>query len=307
VPNLHSLRVDGATGLAGSEVPYLEFGNTAGGPTICLLAGIHGCEYSSMLGLRTFLDSIDEAQLRGRILAVPIANLAAFEARTAFVVPHDGLNLNRAFPGSPDGSFTERLAHQLFETVIRPSDYLVDCHAGDQVEALEPFTIYDESPVEDRARAMAHAYGLGYSVRTERSASPIAGTTSAAAAEIGIPAIIAEAGGCGLVDEISVKRHVDGLTRVLAEVGILDSTQPAPPRPVEIARWVWLRTAKAGWWSAAVTAGQQVSAGRLVGTVSSLVEDDVEEVLAPESGVPLFVTTSPAVAADGLLLGLGIV
>ncbi|MCU1492491.1 MAG: putative succinylglutamate desuccinylase / aspartoacylase family [Acidimicrobiaceae bacterium] len=303
---VQTLRVDGADGLVGSEVPYIELGSSDLGPTVCLMAGVHGCEYSSMLGLRRFLAHVDESQLQGRILAVPIANLASFESRTPFVVPHDGLNLNRCFPGDPAGSFTERLAHQLFDTVIRPSDYLVDLHAGDQVEALEPFTLFDASDVEERSRAIAHAYGLPYSIRAERSASPVAGTSSAAAAEVTIPAITAEAGGRGLVDEISVELHLNGIRGVLASLGILPASLPAPLPPIELSRWVWLRSPSSGWWSPTVAAGDRVSADEIVGTVSSLLGREVVEIRAPESGVPLFVTTSPAVAADGLLLGLGI-
>lgn len=306
MPDPKYVKVDGAEGLLGSEVPYLRLGDSSRGPTICVMAGVHGCEYSSMLGLRRFLAGLDGRALQGQIVAVPIANLASFWERMPFVVPHDGLNLNRCFPGDPKGSFTERLAHALFEGVIRDSDFLVDCHAGDQVEALEPFTIYNASPVEERSHELAHAYGLGYCVREERSASPIAGTSAAAAAEVGVPAIIAEVGERGIVDVAAADRHVDGLHRVLMTTGILPGTFTPPPPPTEMNRWVWLRSPIQGWWEPAVEAGEWVDAGGLLGKVSSLTEENVAEVHAPERGVPLFITTSPAVVSDGLLLGLAI-
>jgi predicted deacylase len=302
-----TIRVDGADGLVGSEVPYLELGDAGLGPTVCLMAGVHGCEYTSMLGLRRFLDDLDEAQLVGRLLVVPIANLASFHARTPFVVPHDGLNLNRCFPGDPGGSFTERLAYELFETVIRPSDYHLDLHAGDQVEALEPFAIFDVSSVEEKSRAMANAYGLGYAVRTERSSSPIAGTSSTAAAEVGIPAITAEAGGRGLIDDVSVGLHLNGIRQVLSSLGVLPALTTAPRRPAELCSgWVWLRSSTGGWWASSVSPGEHVKAGVLVGTVRSLDGRSTEEIRAPADGVPLFVTTSPAVGAEGLLMGVAL-
>jgi predicted deacylase len=302
-----TIRVDGADGLVGSEVPYLDFGDAGLGPTVCLMAGVHGCEDASMLGLRRFLDELDEARLRGRLLVVPIANLASFHARTAFVVPHDGLNLNRCFPGDPAGSFTERLAYSLFETVVRPSDYHLDLHAGDQVEALEPFAIFDVSSVEEKSRALAHAYGLGYAVRTERSSSPIAGTSSTAAAQAGIPAITAEAGGCGLIDEVSVNLHLNGIRQVLSSLGVLPAPATVVRRPVELSSgWVWLRSAAGGWWSSSVAPGEHVKTGELLGTVRSLDGGDVEAIHAPADRVPLFVTTSPAVGADGLLMGVAL-
>jgi len=298
------IRVDGADGLVGSEVPFYVYGDPALGPTVSLMAGVHGCEYTSMLGLRRFLDSLDESALRGSLRVVPMANVASFEARSAFVVPHDGLNLNRCFPGDVNGSFTVRLAAAIFDEAIRPAQFHVDMHAGDQVEDLEPFTIYDASTVEDQSRALALAYGVGYMIRTERSASPIAGTSSAAAAEAGIASITAEAGGRGLVDEASVQLHEEGVRRVLAMLGVLPASFAPPRAPVEISHWLWLRSTRGGWWTSNVRVGDAVRAGSVLGTVRALDSDEVEEVVAPEDGFPLFLTTSPAVAADGLLLGL---
>jgi uncharacterized protein len=300
------IRVDGATGLVGSEIPFYIYGNPELGPTVSIMAGVHGCEYVPMLALRQFLDDLDEAQLKGSLRVVPMANIASFQARTAFVVPHDGLNLNRCFPGTLEGSFTERLAYALFHEAIAPAQYHVDMHAGDQVEALEPFAIYDVSSVEEASSGMAHAYGLPYVIRTERSGSPIAGTSSAAAAEAGIASITAEVGGRGLVDDVSVARHLEGLRRLLSSLGVLPATFPDAPAPVEIHHWVWLRSRTAGWWSSRVDVGQWVEANEIIGTVRSLDGANYEEIIAPEAGVPLFLTTSPAVAVEGLLLGLGV-
>jgi uncharacterized protein len=300
------IRVDGAEGLVGSEIPFYIYGNPELGPTVSLMAGVHGCEYVPMLALRTFLDELDESQLRGSLRVVPIANLASFHARSPFVVPHDGLNLNRYFPGKADGSFTERLAYALFNEAISPAQFHIDMHAGDQVEDLEPFTIYDASEVEDDSSRMAHAYGLGFVIRTERSESPIGGMSSTAAAEAGIASITAEVGGRGLVDDESVARHLEGLRRTLAQIGVLPAEFAPPTPPVEIKHWVWLRSTTGGWWSSRVRVGEYVEANTVIGTVRSLDDLTYEEIIAPESGTPIFLTTSPAVDADGLLLGLGV-
>jgi predicted deacylase len=300
------IRVDGADGLVGSEIPFYVYGNPDLGPTVSVMAGVHGCEYVPMLALRTFLDELDESQLRGSLRVVPIANLASFHARSAFVVPHDGLNLNRYFPGKADGSFTERLAYALFNEAISPAQFHIDMHAGDQVEDLEPFTIYDASDVEEGSSRLAHAYGLGFVIRTERSQSPIGGMSSTAAAEAGIASITAEVGGRGLVDDASVARHLEGLRRALAEIGVLPAEFAPPAPPVEIKHWVWLRSTTGGWWSSRVRVGDFVEANSVIGTVRSLDDLTYEEIIAPEAGTPIFLTTSPAVAADGLLLGLGV-
>ena len=296
--------------LAGLEVPVIELTGAADGPRLTVLAGVHGCEYAPMAAVRRWARALAGRELRGRIRAVPVLNLPAFRARTPFLVPDDGKNLNRCFPGNPDGTLADRLAHAAFTQLILGSDALVDAHAGDMVEALEPFALYDAGPSEARSLELATAYGLGYVIRQEPGPDrAVGGTTSTAAAELGIPAIIAEAGGCGLVEAAAVDAHVRGLDRVLALLGMAsdpaaEAGQARPP--ARLGRFLWLRSTGEGWWEPAVRPGEQVAEGQVLGTVSSLDGAEVRQtVTAPAPGVPMFITSSPAVAADGLLLGLG--
>ena len=297
-------------GLAGLDIPVVELTGAGDGPRLTVLAGVHGCEYAPMAAVRSWTLALAGRQLRGSVRAVPVLNLPAFRARTPFLVPDDGKNLNRCFPGNPEGTLAQRLAHAAFTQLITGSDALVDVHAGDMVEALEPFALYDTGPAEARALELATAYGLGYVIRQEPGPDrAVGGTTSTAAAEIGIPAIIAEAGGCGLVEAAAVDAHVRGLDQVLAVLGMTDGPAPgAVPAaaPVLLGRFLWLRSTSEGWWEPTVRPGEQVAEGQVLGTVSSLDGAEVlQSVTAPAPGVPMFITSSPAVAADGLLLGLG--
>jgi hypothetical protein len=296
--------------MAGIDVPVIELTGSPDGPRLTVLAGVHGCEYAPMAAVRRWTRELAERDVRGRILAVPVLNVPAFRARSPFVSPGDGKNLNRCFPGDPAGTVSEQLAHAAFTQLITGSDAVIDVHAGDMVEALEPFALYDAGPSEAAALGLATAYGLGYIIRQEPGPDrAVGGTTSAAAAGLGIPAIIAEAGGCGLVEEAAVETHVRGLNRIAARLGVV--TGPAAdaepdPAPVRLRRFLWLRGKDEGWWEPTVRPGEAVTEGQVLGTVSSLDGAGVRQTItAPAAGVPMFVTSSPAVAADGLLLGLG--
>src|SRR5690349_23540808 len=295
--------------LAGLEVPVIEVAGAGDGPRLVVIAGVHGCEYASMAAVRRWARGLEERDLRGRVVAVPVLNLPAFRARTPFLVPDDGKNLNRCFPGDPAGTLADRLAYDAFSQLISGSDALVDAHTGDMVEALEPFALYDAGPAEARARELASAYGLGYVIRQEPGPDrAVRGSTSAAAAEAGIPAIIAEAGGCGLVEPAAVAAHVRGLDGILAALGMADPPAEAGPAspPEHLQQFLWLRCEDEGWWEPVVTTGEKVAEGQLLGTVSSLDGARLlQTITAPAAGVPMFITSSPAVAADGLLLGLG--
>ena len=292
------------------EVPYATVTGGGGeGPRVTVIAGVHGGEYTGMAALLRLVQALDHGpdadRLRGSLTVVPVLNQPAFWSRSAFVVPADGKNLNRCFPGDPAGSYTDVLAHELFEAFIRPADVLLDLHAGDLPEALEPFCLYEESPVEDRARELALVYGTGHVVRQSRAARTVGGSTSAAAADIGVPAITAEIGANGICDEASVAGHLQGVRNVLAALGMLpaDVAVPAAP-PVEHDGWAWLRTPVQGFWQASVAVGDQVRTGDRLGVVLGPWGDELHRVTAPTDGWPLFLTTSPAVLADGLLLGL---
>jgi len=295
--------------LAGLTVPLVEVTGSADGPLLTVVSGVHGCEYASMAGVRRWLRDLATRELRGRIRAVPVLNMTAFAGRTPFVVPEDGKNLNRCFPGDSAGTLADRLAYDAFTKLINGSDAVIDAHCGDMVEALQPFTLYEAGPAESVARDLATAYGLPYVIRQEAGPDrAVAGTTSAAAAAVGIAAITAEAGGCGLVEEQAVQMHVTGLDGVLAELGMADRGPGTDGRqaPAYLSRFLWLRCQDAGWWEPAVRAGDTVTAGQVLGTVNTLDGAAVlETILAPADGVVIFLTSSPAVAADGLLLGLG--
>ena len=94
---------------------------------------------------------------------------------------------------------------------------------------------------------------------------------------------------------------------MLRYLGMSASAAAGPvPAPVYLDGFIWPRTPRAGWWEPAVRVGETVSAGQVLGTVSTLDGGTVlETCTAPADGVILFLTSSPAVAADGLLLGLG--
>ena len=297
------LRFD-SPALGSLEVPRFDV-RGGDGPTLALIAGVHGCEYSSIAAVGEVVRRLERQKLAGRVIAVPVVNVSAFRTRTPFVTPEDGKNLNRCFPGRPDGTFSEALAHSFFTEVIARSDYLVDLHGGDLVEALEPFVLFDESPVDAAARSMAAAFGLRYAICAPR-AERIEGTTVAAAADAGIPALVAEAGGRGLLEETAVRALADGVENVLRSIAMLPSE---PARTVETTifrRFLWLYSPVDGWWQPAVQVGDAVERGAALGSVRDLLGEEIERVVAPGPGIVLFMTSVPAVAEQGILMGLGV-
>jgi len=121
-----------------SKIPITVHNGTYSGPTLTLIAGIHGSEYAPILAMQYLARQIDPTHLTGAIVIVHIANLPAFVGRTIYFGPNDLKNLNRSFPGSLNGSVTERIAFVLTQQIIKRSDSVIDIHAGDGNESLRP-------------------------------------------------------------------------------------------------------------------------------------------------------------------------
>lgn len=306
---LQDTLVSDAPLLAGWSWPYTTIVGHEDGPQTTIIAGIHGCEYVSIRAAIRLATELDPGEVCGRVLIVPVINMPAFRERTPFVTPLDGKNPNRFFPGDPAGTFTEVLADFVFTTCIAPSDAFIDLHGGDLVEALEPFAILaaDAAPdVVARSRALAEAFGLPYTVNQRGApAGQRAGMTYAAAAAIGIPGLIAEAGGIGQLTLPDVDLLVNGSRRALRAAGNLDGAAIVPgTRYLE--EFSWCYTPVGGFWIADVRAGDGLAAGQEIGRVLALSGAVLETIVAPAAGVVLFLTTSAAVQPHGLLLGLGV-
>lgn len=278
------------------------------GPTLALTSGVHPTEYPAIEANIRTAAALDPARLRGTVVCLPIVDVPAFLPRSPFVCPIDGKNPNRCFPGDPDGTFTDVLDDAVFRAVMSRADALIDLHGGDMVEALEPFVIYSVSgndAVDQASAAMGRAFGLPYLIANRPKPGGLGGTTVQAAAKAGIPAILPEAGSCGLLTEPETQLLVDGVENVLRHLGMIGGDPRPTTPPVEIAEFTWLFSPEEGMWYPAVAVGDTVAAGQTIGRVCNLFGNELATVAAPHGGAVLFVTTSPAMKREGILLAIG--
>jgi predicted deacylase len=294
--------VDLGEGVA-AALPVLLIHGTEPGPRIAVTAGIHGAEYVSIAALREVVLSLDPATLRGSLVAVLTANPAAFAARSIYVNPADGLNLNRQFPGDPTGTPSQRLADWLTTNVIAGSDVYVDMHCGDMNEALVSFTGIEETgdpAVDGPARELAMAYALRYLL-----VGPLAGSTTTTAASMGIPAVLGEVGGQGRWPRDDVALHAAGLRRLLRAAGLVDDAPSSPGFGTEVlGHEAWMRASAAGYWHPAVAVGEHVAEGAVVGEVQDAFGAVLERPTAPMDGVVIFLVSSLAMNSGDPLLAL---
>jgi predicted deacylase len=284
-------------------VPVAVINGTEDGPRVTITAGVHGAEYVGIEAGRRLGMELDPAQVRGAVVVVPVVNTTSFYRRAIYTSGLDDNNLNRMFPGSDHGAPSEQLADWIFNTIIKPSDYYIDLHGGDMIEALEPFVIFlasDDPQVEQTSVEMAYATGIA---RVIKGLTP--GSTYAAATRAGIPSILAEIGGQGVWSDELVEDHKEGALRVLRYLEVLPGGKPARGDQRLYDTFAWMRSDSDGFFLPEVRIGDMVTEGQPIGRVVDYFGTELESFNAVASGEIVFLVTSLAMNAGDPLLAIG--
>jgi uncharacterized protein len=286
------------------RIPVVAINGKADGPTFVVTAGVHGAEYPGIEAAIRLSRTLDPGEVRGAVIVVPVVSVPAFQRRAIYVNPLDGINFNRVCPGNPTGTITEIMADLLFKNVIAQADYYMDLHGGDMIEALVPFTLYYKSgneTVDAASRALAEAYGIPIILGT----TALRGGSYGAAAAMGKPAVLTEAGGQGILDEPSTEMHVQGVLNVLKRFGGLPGAPVPAPSPTYYNKFVWVAAEQDCVYYPKVTVGQQVKEGQRIAEFTDLFGEKIGELKSPATGPVLFLVTSPAINKNDPLMAIG--
>lgn len=286
------------------RIPLVELTGVKDGPTLSIVAGVHGSEYPGIEAAIRIVNQIEPNELRGRLRVVPVMNIPAFLKRTEAVCPEDGKNPNRAFPGNPEGSYTDIMANLVFEHVVKGSDAVLNVHGGDIFEALVPYAGMGRSTggkTDKMCRELGLAYDLPFLVRfaVPHDSSTGLDLNSAVQAS-GIPSILVEAGGNGLLDEKNVQIHLRGFRNCMASLGMIDCECPREHKTVECISDFW-RIRQTGVFYPSVTLGQRVSLGQDIGVLKDWFGDEIEIVKAERDAWIIAIVTTPAAVKNAII------
>jgi uncharacterized protein len=299
------LRV-GETGAGPVEMPVVVIHGSRPGPTLCLTGGVHATEYPGQTAVREMARELDPATLAGAVIAVPVVNTPMFAARTAFVSPIDGLNLNRVAPGRPDGTVTELIVHALFTEILSLATHHIDCHGGDLTEILWPYAAYrmiGKREQDEIGEAMARCYSPRI-VALFRDGTPLVptGTVTSEAAKRGVVSILGECGSAGGLEPADVATHVHGITNVMRFLGMLPGSPVVPAGQLVGTGQFVVQARRGGLLRLSVGIGETVAEGQPVGEIWDLFGDVVETLRAPARGTVRIIWTHKAVNSGDLVL-----
>jgi predicted deacylase len=288
------------------ELPLLAACGTQPGKTLLVTACVHGDEFEGPAAIWRLFESLDPKDLAGNVIAVPLANPPAYEAglRTN---PDDRQDLARVFPGDPQGTVTEQIAHALTHRFIRPADLYCDLHSAGQYYQMPPLAGYQlqPEPLLSQQRAAAKAFGLPLVWGTPG----LPGRSLSAAAEQGVPAIYVEISGEGRCRAADVQRYVFGLKQLMALLEIagerLDVFEPQwfveDNRPGAGHLQVQCRAPIGGFFQPTVAVWDKVEQFQPLGVIRDRYGQARHKVEAGRDGRIVFLRTFPRVLAGDAL------
>ncbi len=278
------------------------------GPTLAVLGGMHGSEFAGIQAAIQLFNEVDPAQLRGTLKVCMIYNLPAFVNHLGFLVPQDGKNPMRTFPGSPIGTYSEAMAYYFDQEFLCHADYFVELHGGDIPEALTPFTISPvtgNAEVDAQCRAMATAYNIAHVVIRKFDPADPPHSAFGVTAMRGKPAILCESGQQGILKMEEVETHLVGLRNILVHLGMTQGHIVNTVKRVFIEDYTPIRSELAGMWYPCVQLGDIVNKGQVVGHIRDYFGEEIAPVTALLDGVISVVRTSPSIGVGNVLIEHG--
>jgi len=259
-----------------AATPVLVVNGAEPGPVLCVTAAVHGDELNGIEMVRSLLYNIDPNKLKGTLIGVPIVNLDGFRRNSRYLT--DRRDLNRFFPGNPQGSAASRIAHSFFNEVILHCEVLVDLHTGSFHRSNLPQLRADLK--NEDVRALTEGFG-GMVVLHSRGAK---GTLRRAATRRGIPSVTLEAGEPLRLQKKAVNRGVKGLRSLLSYMEMYGKRSLKIARAPNYYKSQWVRADQGGVLFAEVSLGERVKEGELLGTVTDPITNVRSEMLAPANG-----------------------
>lgn len=296
---------------AGYDIPVAVVNGAKPGKVLALAAGSHGTEYASVIALERLIGLLDPAAISGTVIIVPLINTASFERIVPHLNPVDGKNMNRFFPGSMQGTQTERASFMLTREVIEKSDHVIDMHGGDIDENLRPYsywTVTGNAAQDSISKAMVLAFGLDHIIISpDRPKDPAAARyLENAGSTRGKPSFTVEAGRAGTVEPEDVQALVDGTLGTMAYLKMLDRPVRPVEHPVWLERIATVSSDVTGIFYPLVQRGTYVAEGMKLGYVTDYVGKTIAEARAPAAGVITFVRAVPSLAKGETIANIGV-
>ena len=284
----HSLTISESFSANQVSIPIDIWRGKKAGPTVAITAAVHGDEINGTGTIRQIIRERPFEIVSGTLVLVPVVNILGFERHTRYLP--DRRDLNRAFPGSKDGSLASRMAASFFDGLIRRCDYCIDLHTAAVRRTNFPNVRADMS--DPRLAEFARAFGAELLVDGDGPK----GSLRSEALKVGCATLILEAGEVWKVEPTVVEYSIRGIRNCLRILGMIEGKPTEPPYRVETDATKWVRAKQGGFLEFHVAPGTIVDTDDPIATNTDLLGEQQNIILAPRNGIILGMTTIPSVA-----------
>ncbi len=248
------------------------------GPVVCMIAGQHGIELTGIYSVQKLAMDIDPNEVNGTLIIIPIGNPPAVivQSRNS---PIDSLNMNRQFPGNPNGQPTSVLAYKLFKHILVKSNILFDIHSGGVGEYLcHGRVIYKE--LLDLAKNLN--FGIYHIIPKKR------GTLLYTATINNIQAISIEAGEGRRVSLKQSELLIEGIKNFLRSQRILNGKAEINKEQTVFRDYTVVRAQESGFLDLKVSLGQEIKEGDVLANIFKVHPPKFSQVFSPVTGKILY-------------------
>lgn len=260
------------------------------GPVLFVSAAIHGDELNGVEICKRLLDIRQLKELHGTLLVIPIVNVFGFNSLSRYLP--DRRDLNRSFPGSPNGSLTSRLANKFMTEIVNKSTHGIDLHTG----AVHRFNMPQIRAETDDPETLRLAQAFGISVIIKSNIRD--GSLRQSGLEEKIPMLLFEGGEALRFEENVIRVAVDGVLAVMHEIGMLDTLRK--PKKLKTQPYIakssfWMRATRSGIVRSVGRIGQLVHKDEVIAVISDPYGDEIETVVARTEGIIIGALVLPVV------------
>ena len=289
------------------KLPVTVINGAKEGKSVLLTSSIHGCEYPSIEAVFRLAENIDPAEVSGQIVVVNPVNVEAFLKRIPYVVPEDGQNLNRQFPGDPNGTLSRKIAYVLTEEYQKHVDFHIDTHGGDIPERQVPYAYYpsicDDPEVvkicEEATEYVLHAEYIVKSVAVNHA-------YNSATLACHVPSIELELGQSGLWTEHEVELYMENITNIMRWLKVLPGEALKRIKPIaHIVEGEYLDADNDGRWYPLVGRNAQIRKGQKLGVIKDMFGKVLNEYFAASDGLVLMIAGALSVRKGDPIIAYG--
>jgi len=282
------------------EFPVAVMNGQRDGRVLWVLAGIHGDETAGVQAARKLANAVEPKQLAGTLVIMPTVNTTAFNARLR-ESPIDGKDLNRIFPGKEDGTFSERLAHLLFQLIktnARDDDCFLDLHGGGRYSTAASLIEMPEigGKLDDTQMDIAEAtcnpwlWIIARIGKVGPWRDIYKGTIGTELQKyFSTPKITIEAGALSQGREEHIQAHLQGALNLLRHLKMLEGTPQKPTETIiRITENRRVAPTHRGFWVPKVSVRDKVTKGQLIAVVEDSLAKEIERLYSPYDGIVLY-------------------